>query len=87
MSKATMLSVGMLMIALVVGLGASAEAPVEEGRPFAEEPPIPEEPCESPCEPLWDREWNVVNSRGGLITDPSGCECPIPDNEACGQFK
>ena len=80
MKKAAMCAVGMLMIVMLVGLGASAEAPADpyddwemaskQTGQFLEVENEEDGPCHAP----WTTEWNVVGSRGGLYTC-CGC-CP-----------
>ena len=82
MRKATMFIVGMLMIAMLVGFGASAGAPaeLEDGmeigtRAIPEDPPVQIEPEE----PLGPKLPNVLNSWG---LEQVECHCPpciLPD--------
>jgi hypothetical protein len=83
MNKATMFAVGILMIAMLVGLGASAEAPLDDGCDDSSLEKMAkgrfmeaEDPTEH-SHPLWGTDWNVVGSRGGAYTCVD--ECPDPE--------
>ena len=80
MNKATMFMASTLVIAMLVGFGASAAAPAEpDGEREVEmrsagghpEHPLPGDGCTG-CP--WDTEYLVVGSKGGLYTC-CGC-CP-----------
>jgi hypothetical protein len=84
MKKATMFAVGMLMIAMLVGLGASAEAPAESYDDWQLEKKqrgqFQGTDVEEHSHPLWETQWIVVGSRGGTYACCVECygECP-PD--------
>jgi hypothetical protein len=73
MKKATMFAVGMLMIATLVGLGASAEAPDEPGDDWTVETRSKGHFLEDdhsdfndgPVHCPWETDWLVVGSNGG----------------------
>ena len=82
MNKATMFAVSMLMIATLVGLGASAEAPDDTGEDLGTATKgrfLSVEPCPTRCEPMFEDELLYVDSNGGVITICSD-ECPWPPN-------
>ena len=80
MRNATMFIVGMLMIASLVGLGASAGAPAEFEEEMAigtramEQDPEDDEP-ECPPQPKLP---NVVNSWGLRVIECNCPTCPLP---------
>jgi hypothetical protein len=84
MKNATMFTVGLLTIAMLVGLGASAGAPAE----FEYETETAEKAqgqfmeAEGPTQhihTLWELDWNVVGSTGGAYTCVGGCPDDSPE--------
>ena len=91
MRNATMFIVGMMMIAMLVGFGASAGAPadIEDGYVTAtkekgqflevdEDDDAEDVDCPEHVHPLWKTAWLVVGSTGGAYICDG--DCP-PDEE------
>ena len=80
MKNATMCMVGLLMIVMLVGFGASAAAPAEPVDDWDRETRSVEETKKDEipnrCTPILDPERQDVDSYGGLYYDCTGPGCP-----------
>lgn len=85
MKNATMITVGLLMIAMLVGFGALTAGSLAKGYDWSAEDKVGqflEAEDDGPKEhihPQWDTDWKVVGSRGGACPCCGDCE-PLPSD-------